>query len=158
MTSKEDKEKEEACCAICLEDMNYDIQAHSSSFSKIMCCICRPSCYDLEKQPMFALPCGHAFHPGCIRGWMYVEGIKGYSCPMCRRFYSHFCMPEVTIQCTQRTVVVWLVLLYGTMLAALAIFIVILDVSSQGSSSGNAGRHRMLLEARAPAPMTIILN
>jgi hypothetical protein len=158
MTSKEDKEKEEHCCAICLEDMNYDIQAPSSSVSRIICCMCPTSCYHLAKQPVIVLPCGHAFHPGCIRAWMYVGGIRGYSCPMCRRLYSHCCVPEVTIQCTHRTVVVWLVLLYGTMLAVLAIFIVVLDLSSERSPPGNAGRHRMLLEARAPPPLTIVLN
>lgn len=82
---------------------------------------------------------------------MYVGGIKGYSCPMCRKFFSYCCVPQMLT--TPRTVVVWLVMLYVIMLAALAIFIVILDMSS-----GHTGRDRMLLEARAPAPLMNMLN
>lgn len=143
--------EQEDCCAICLEDLNHDLRA-SSSLSSIICCICPASCDDREKQPMFVLPCGHAFHPACIRAWMYVGGIKGYSCPMCRKSFSYCCVPQMLT--APRTVVVWLVMLYVIMLAALAIFIVVLDMTS----SGRAGRDRMLLEARAPAPLMIMLN
>lgn len=31
------------------------------------------------------LPCGHLFHPGCLRSWLqHGKGTQGFTCPLCR--------------------------------------------------------------------------